>query len=202
MMILRKPETRKRNCSSWDNVIANATLSKIIKLLCEKVLEDGDIDQCLSCRYEHLFCACSCLFLGLGELGWCNQLEPGNRRALLKSLKMSSCHPLYQDKCEGEVVTSLGEVMAFSWSQHGFPSADQFVKRMLGYKQVTQSSQNKMGKQETELGGTSLAHCAAFLVPASLQTLFPCSPLLFPGYESPQKSSLHPTHAMEKWVSH
>lgn len=130
-------------------MIADTTLPKVIKLLWEKILEDGDVDPCLSCRYEHLFCACSCLFLGLGELGWCNQLEPGNHRALLKSLKMCLCHPLYQHKREGEVVTSLGEVMAFSWSQHDFSSADQFVKQMLGYKQVTQSSQNKMRKQET-----------------------------------------------------
>lgn len=104
--------------------------------LCEKILENGDIDQCSSCRCGHLFCACSCLFFGLGELGWYNQLEPGHHRALLKSLKVCLSHTLYWQKCEGEVVTSLGEVKAFSWSQHGFPSADQFAKQMFGYKQT------------------------------------------------------------------
>lgn len=172
--------------------------------LCKKILKNGDIDQCLSCRHEHLFfCACSCLFFGLGELCWCNQLQPGNHRALLKSLKVCSSDPLCQQKCESEVVTSLGEVKALSSSQHGFPSAGQFAKGMLGYKQLTQRGQIKMGKWETEsLVGVSLAHRAAFLVPASLQTFLPNSLLLFPGSESLQKSSLHLPHAMGKWVSH
>lgn len=100
----------------------------------------------LFCRREHLFRARSCPFLGVGELSWCNQLEPSDHGALLKSLKMFLCHPFCRQKHEGEVVASLGEVMASSWSQHGFPSADQFAKRVPGYKQVTQRGQNKAGK--------------------------------------------------------
>lgn len=146
----------------------------------------------------YLLCACSLLCLGLGELGWCNQLGPGNCRALPRSLKMRFCHPFCWQKHEGEAVTTLGEVMAFSWRQHGFPSAHLFAKRMLGCELVTQSSQNERGKQEAELDGANLAHPAALLVPASLQPFFHCSLLLFPGSESPPKSSLHSPHAVQK----
>lgn len=113
---------------------------------------------CASCGY--LLCTCSLLFLGLGELCWCNQQGPGNCRALLKSLKMCLCHPFCWQKHEGEAVTSLGEVMAFSGRQCGFPSARLFAKRMLGCERVTQRGQNEMGKQEAELdGGESCPSC-------------------------------------------
>ena len=154
--------------------------------------------RCGHASYGYLLCVCSLLCLGLGELSWCNQLGPGNCRALLKSLKMCFCRPFCWQKHEGEVVTSLGEVMAFSWRQHGFPSTHLFAKRMLGCELVTQSGQNERGKQEAELDGVNLAHPAALLVPASLQPFFRCSLLLFPGSKSPQKSSLHSPHAVQK----
>jgi len=88
--------------------------------------------------------------------------------------------------------------MAFSWRQHHFPSAHLFVKQMLGYELVTQSGQNEMGKQEAELDGMNLAHPVALLVPASLQPFFHHSLLLFSGSKSPQKSSLHSPHAVQK----
>lgn len=107
---------------------------------------------------------------------WQNQLGPGNCRAPLKSPKMGICHPFCWQERQGEAVTSLGEVMAFSWRQHGFPSARLFAKGMLGCELVRQSGQNERGKQEAEPDGVNLIHPATLLVPASLQPFFPQPP--------------------------
>lgn len=110
----------------------------------------------LFCRCEHLFRARSCPFLGVGELSWCNQLEPSDHRALLKSLKMFLCHPFCRQKHEGEVVASLGEVMASSWSQHGFPSADQLRSECLATSKSRREAKTRQGNERQSLVGRAL----------------------------------------------
>lgn len=144
--------------------------------LCEKILENGDIDQCLCCICEHLFC--SSLFLALGELGWCNhcnQLEPGKHRALLKSLKMCLCHPLYQQECEGEVVTSLEKSWHLAGVSMVFHQLISLQSQCLATSKSHGAAETRRGNDRQSLVGRACPLCClpGACPPADIPSLQP-----------------------------
>lgn len=95
MMIVRKPGSGNRTLLPLGRcVMTDAAPPKTIRRLSlwedtrEWLLGPKLFCRCGRAGCGYLLRACSLLCLGLGELGWCNHLGPGNCRALLRSLKM------------------------------------------------------------------------------------------------------------------